>query len=389
MMKEILISVYLSLVKAVFSFFRFFPLQSKTVFLSSFGNNAYHVAIELAKTSKQPFIFLNKTKCHIDFSTVPADNKKILRFESMNLIDGVCSLYHLATAKYIFIDNYVGILSVIHFRDPVTCVQLWHATGAVKRFGWCEPSTKKRSRKAQKRFQQVYDRFHFIPVSSRQMAQIFAESFQLDDSHFLHTGVPQTDFYFDNLAKARGLCRVRKTYPSITGKRVVLYAPTYRKELLSIVDMNVWIKEILDGLDDNHILLLRQHPSAKETINPDSDPRLLVVNDYPHVNELLVAADVLISDYSSLAFEFSLLHKKMIFFTHDFENYRQQQGLWAHNDLYFPGPMVTTTQELIRHINDTAIDFQKIDRFRKHWNTFSTGQASKQLISFVYDGQDL
>ncbi|RNF39489.1 CDP-glycerol glycerophosphotransferase family protein [Planococcus salinus] len=389
MIKEALIAGYLALVKGAASFFNLFPLQNKTVFLSSFGNNAYYVAAELATSSKQPLIFLNKTKCTIDFSTIPANNKKILKFETANIVHLVCSLYHLATAKYIFIDNYVGILSVMNFRKSVRCVQLWHATGAIKRFGWCEPATKKRSCLAQKRFQQVYDRFHFIPVSSRQMAQIFAESFHLDDSRFLYTGVPQTDFYFDDVAKARGLSCVRKAYPSIVGKRVVLYAPTYRKELLPTVNTSEWIEKILAGLDDHHILLLRLHPSAKESINLESDPRLLVVSDYPSVNELLIATDVLVSDYSSISFDFSLLRKKMIFFTYDYKDYKHQQGLWATNDLYFPGPIVTTTSGLIRHLNDTSIDFDKIDRFREHWNTYSTGQACKNLISSIYDQQDL
>ena len=388
MIKETIIACYLVFVKILFSFFNLFPLQNKTVFLSSFGNNAFFVATELARSSKQPLIFLNKTKCNIDFCVIPADIKKTFQFETAHIDHFIYSLFHLATAKYIFIDNYVGVLSVMNFRKPVKCVQLWHATGAVKRFGWCEPSTKKRSRQARKRFQQVYNRFHFIPVSSTQMAHIFTESFHLEDSRFIYTGVPQTDFYFDDLAKARGLSRVRSAYPSIVGKRVILYAPTYRKELLATVNINEWVREILNGLDDNHILLLRLHPAAKETID-DSHPRLLVVNDYPSVNELLIATDVLVSDYSSIVFEFSLIRKKMIFFTYDFEEYTLQQGLWANNDLYFPGPIVTCTGELIRHINDSSIDFKKIDRFRKHWNTFSTGQSSKQLISFIYDKQDL
>ncbi|PSL31706.1 CDP-glycerol glycerophosphotransferase (TagB/SpsB family) [Planomicrobium soli] len=384
MIKEIIITLYLLGFRTVFTFFNLFPLRDKTVFVSSFGDNAFYIAQELARTKTHPLVFLNQKRCKINFSEIPTDNKWIYSFESANLIHTIKSIYHLATSKYIFIDNYLGVLAATQFRKEVKCVQLWHAAGAVKKFGWSEPETHKRSGRAKKRFQRVYNCFQYIPVASQQMADIFSEAFHLDAGHFLYTGVPHTDFYFDAEAKARSLQNVLTVYPSIQGKKVVLYAPTFRKGSLQQMNIQLDVNDFLETLDESYILLIRLHPSVQEAGYIVDHPRVLLVNDYPHINELLVASDILITDYSSIPFEFSLLGRKMIFFTYDLESYDQNQGVWAENSLYFPGPIVRTTSEVLEEIIKPQTDYKKIEHFRSHWNTFSTGRSTENLISTIY-----
>jgi len=389
MIKEFGISIYLFLFKVLFALFKLFPLKNKTVFLSSFGDNAFFIANELSKSHQHQMIFINQAKCKLDFTTIPTDNKKIYSFETSNILDTFLSIYQLATSKYVFVDNYAGILSVIKFRHEVKCIQLWHAAGAIKKFGWSDPETSARSERAKLRFQQVYDRFQYIPVGSQQMADIFSESFHVDQSHFIHTGVPQTDFYFDPVAKGQAHARLQSLYPAITGKKVVLYAPTFRKNSLNSMELHLNVEELLERLDEQYVILIRLHPSVHEVTNFTEHPRVLLVNDYPHLSELLIVSDILITDYSSIPVEFSLLEKKMIFFTYDLEEYGKTQGIWAENSLYFPGPIVKTTSEVIDHILDPSIDYEKIDQFRKHWNTYSTGKSTSQLINVIYDSNDL
>ncbi len=389
MIKECGISIYLFLFRILFALFKLLPIKNKTVFLSSFGDNAFFIAKELSKAKQHQIIFINQAKCKIDFTAIPTDNKKIYSFETSNIADTFLSIYHLATSKYVFVDNYAGALSVIKFRKEVKCIQLWHAAGAIKKFGWSDPETSARSERAKLRFQQVYDRFQFIPVGSQQMADIFSESFHVDQSHFIYTGVPQTDFYFDSTAKEKANAKLRELYPVIDGKNIILYAPTFRKSSLHSMKVKLDIAEFLNKLDDDYVLLIRLHPSVQEVTNLLKHPRVLLVNDYPHLNDLLIVSDILITDYSSIPVEFSLLGKKMIFFAYDLVDYGKTQGIWAKNSLYFPGPIVNTTSEVIEHILDPAIDHKKIDTFRKHWNTYSTGQSTSQLITVIYNPKDL
>lgn len=389
MMKELLISLYLGVFNIVFSFFKLFPLKNKTVFLSTFGDNAFYTAWELSSASSQQLIFINSKKCRLDFSSIPADKKNIYSMDTGNVSQLLLSIFHLATSKYIFVDTYVGALSAVRFKKEVKCVQLWHAAGAVKKFGWSDPETAKRSSRAKQRFQKVYNQFHYIPVGSQQMADIFSEAFHLNKNRMLHTGVPQTDFYFQEDSKQMALERIYVRYPQLQGKKVILYAPTFRKDALDQMTMEFDTKQFLDSLDDDHLLLIRVHPSVREALEIPTDPRIFLVSDYPRVNDLLIASDILVTDYSSIPVEFSLLQKKMIFFTYDLESYSQIQGLWSINDLFFPGPIARTTAEVIAHIKEPGIDYDKIDRYRNHWNAFSNGRSAKRLISEVYDPKDL
>lgn len=389
MIKEFGISIYLFLFKVFFSLFNLFPMKNKTVFLSSFGDNAFFIAKELAKSEKHQIIFINQSRCKIDFTAVPTTNKKIYSFETSNILDTFLSIYHLATAKYVFVDNYAGVLSVIRFRQEVKCIQLWHAAGAIKKFGWSDPETSARSERAKQRFQQVYDRFQYIPVGSQQMADIFSESFHVDQSHFIYTGVPQTDFYFDKAAKENAYAKLIERYPIIAGKKVVLYAPTFRKNSLHSMKVQLEVSEFLEKMDGDFVLMIRLHPSVQEVTNIVDHPRVLLATDYPHLSDLLIVSDILITDYSSIPVEFSLLGKKMIFYTYDLEDYGKTQGIWAESNLYFPGPIAKTTTEVLAHIQDSSVDHEKIDLFRSHWNTYSTGHSTCQLITAIYDTKDL
>ncbi|WP_422123882.1 CDP-glycerol glycerophosphotransferase family protein [Planococcus sp. X10-3] len=389
MIKEISISLYLGLFKTAFSFFKLFPLKNKTVFLSTFGENALFTARELAASSSQQLVFINSKKCKVDFCSIPAAKKSIYFLDTLNFLALVSSIYHLATAKYIFVDTYVGALSAIRFKDEVKCIQLWHAAGAVKKFGWSDPETSKRSTSAKNRFQKVYDQFHYIPVGSRQMADIFLEAFHLNENQLLYTGVPQTDFFFDEALKKAGSERVYKRYPVLRDKKKILYAPTFRKDSLQKMKLEFDIMQFLESLPDNHILMIRIHPSVQEALKVPEHPRILLVSDYPHINELLTVCDILVTDYSSIPVEFSLLEKKMIFFTYDLKSYSKVQGLWSMDDLSFPGPIARTTAEVIAHIKDPAIDLDNIKRFKHHWNTFSDGSSAKKLIAEVYNPKDL
>ncbi|EMF47554.1 N-acetyl-beta-D-mannosaminyl-1,4-N-acetyl-D- glucosaminyldiphosphoundecaprenyl glycerophosphotransferase [Planococcus halocryophilus Or1] len=87
MIKEFGISIYLFLFKVLFALFKLFPLKNKTVFLSSFGDNAFFIANELSKSQQHQMIFINQAKCKLDFTTIPTDNKKIYSFETSNILD--------------------------------------------------------------------------------------------------------------------------------------------------------------------------------------------------------------------------------------------------------------------------------------------------------------
>src|SRR5699024_5956336 len=115
------------------------------------------------------------------------------------------------------------------FRENTTCIQLWHAAGAMKQFGWGDPESGERPQKAQRRFQHVYNAFDRTIVGSEKMADIFKDNFSLPDERILRTGIPRTDLFFRKKEMQDIITSFHDAYPETKEKKILLYAPTYRK----------------------------------------------------------------------------------------------------------------------------------------------------------------
>ena len=158
MVREGLIEGYLLFVKILFSIFKLFPLQKKVTFITSFGDNCQFVLDEMNK-QQLPIQKVILQKSGSTMHTEDDGQAIVLPFESKNMFHMLCSIYHLATSRWVIIDNYFGILAAVTFKQEVTCVQVWHAVGAVKQFGLRDPSIANRSARAKQRFLDVYEQF--------------------------------------------------------------------------------------------------------------------------------------------------------------------------------------------------------------------------------------
>ena len=312
MAREFLISSYLLWFNFFFSIFNRSPIKNKTVLIASFGYNINHVRKQCLKETNHELVILTTKSCRVNF--VESERERVLNFETIHLIQFIKSIYHLATAKVIFVDNYFGFLAVTNFKPGVEVIQLWHAAGAIKRFGFHDPTIQARSAKAHQRFREVYQRFTHVVIGSDHMGEIFKQAFDLTDEQLLKTGVPRTDFFFNQAQLNKAAEKVKITYPQINDKQVILYAPTFRDAEIGNAGLHLNLELLSEKLSSTHVILLRLHPVVRAgfTIEEYSD-FIIDVSNYPNINELLTVADYLISDYSSIPFEFSLLNKPMIF----------------------------------------------------------------------------
>ncbi|WP_285767874.1 CDP-glycerol glycerophosphotransferase family protein [Peribacillus sp. SI8-4] len=386
MAKELAIETYLLCFKILFSIFKLFPLHDKTTFVTSFGDNCQYIADEMDKREiPVQKVFLKKPSSHI---IAEGDGQTIvLPFESKNITVMIRSIYHLATSKWIIIDNYYGFLSAVSFKKQVKCVQVWHAAGAVKQFGAKDPSIKNRSAGARKRFLKVYNKFDYVTAGSERMAEIYQESFQLPGSRILRTGIPRTDFFFDGDSKRTARDVFLAKFPELEHKKIILYAPTFRNDGLddgkNALDMELLYKELQA---ENYVILLKLHPAVKADHDLQSQyPGFVysVTGDF-HVNHLLISTDLLITDYSSIPFEFSFLNRPMIFFAYDLAEYEKERGFWEDYTSSMPGPVVSTTKALLKEIRSADHSLMKIAPFNQKWNQYSTGNSSRNIVDYLF-----
>lgn len=350
--------------------------------MTYFGYNALYT-LEAMENERNEQMVIGVTK-HARVTFELKNERTVLDLEGMKLLNWMRFIYHLATAKRVIVDNYYGFLAVTKFKKGTVCVQLWHAAGAVKKFGLTDLSVQYRSKVAVKRFHAVYDRFTHVVVGSDSMIPIFGESFGLPPERMLTTGIPRTDFFFDEKKKQGIIENLTKQYPLVKGKKVILYAPTFRDDEMSIDAFPLDIETMYKELHKDYILIIKTHPLVKHKIENKYSDFVLDLSRYDNINHLLLVTDILVSDYSSVPFEFALLKRPMLFYAYDKDTYLQDRGVWGSYEEFVPGPVVYTTHEMVRIIQENHFDLQRVHAFNAEWNRYSTGNSSQKLTQFLY-----
>jgi CDP-glycerol glycerophosphotransferase (TagB/SpsB family) len=102
------------------------------------------------------------------------------------------------------------------------------------------------------------------------------------------------------------------------------------------------------------------------------------------ISDLLVTANILITDYSSIPYEYSLLHRPIIFFTYDLDEYKRKRGVMAGFEDHLPGPMVKDTESIIELIQTDRFDLSQVEYYSEKWNQYSKGHSSQNLVSKIF-----
>lgn len=384
--REIIKEIYLLFYKVTFSIFNLLPARNKVTFVISFGDNSRYVYDQMIRNKVScEVVVLYQGSSNSYFKNV--DNIELIPLNSLNIYFLIRGIYHLATSKYVLIDNYFGFLAAFDFKKNVECIQLWHASGAIKKFGLEDHSTVSRSKRAKARFLKVYQNFHKAVVGSDVMADFFIKAFGLSSENILFTGIPRTDFFFDQDLEQSIKEQYNERYPEWHYKKKILYAPTYRDGQLDYFKLKLDLSFMERELGDDYVLLLRLHPAIKNTSNyANQHPDF--VYDFSSakydIYELLLVADYLITDYSSIPYEFSLLGKPMVFFAYDLEIYEKERGLWARYETMVPGPVVKSSEEIITVIKESSFDLKVVKDYSRKWNKYSNGQSSENLVNYMF-----
>lgn len=390
MMRELAITLYLMAFRLVYKLFNLLPIKDKITFVVSFGDNTQYVYEEMRRQHvKSDVVFLCKGKSVNLFRKY--ESAELVPFETYNLIDWLKSVYHIATSRQIIVDNYFGFLAAVKLKDEVECIQLWHATGAIKKFGLQDASVKFRSEPAQERFKKVYNQFDKVIVGSDIMASIFMDAFGIEENKILRTGIPRTDFFFDAKSVKHSKQKLLSDNKILEDKKVILYAPTYRDHELDQFKLKLELSKMEQELGKEYVLVLRLHPAVRNNVDYSTMfPGF--VYDYSsskyEINDLLLLADILITDYSSIPYEFSLLNKPMIFFMYDFEQYKKERGIWTGMIEEFPGPIVRDTDSIVELIKKNEFNLSLIESYAKKWNKYSRGRSSRSLVEYLLNQKD-
>ncbi|MFE1559573.1 CDP-glycerol glycerophosphotransferase family protein [Streptomyces sp. NPDC058734] len=296
----------------------------------------------------------------------------------------------LAQAEY-WVDNQ-GFPLALTKRPGTTYIQTWHGS-ALKRMGFHEPRTKAQGKPAQDRFQKAVDRFDHFLIRSEHDVRTLAKGFRLRDEVLLRTGYPRNDALVEaHRAEAHSGERVRGPLAAELGidpdKRVLLYAPTFRASADGTVEGFEFpfdVEEFADRLGDRFTLLVRTHYLNSVSLPPSVAGRVVDVSRHHDITPLLALADGLITDYSSVMFDYAVLDRPMLFFAYDYEKYSTDiRGTYFDLKEKAPGPVVATADELMQAVS--AFDeadakyAEARQRFLAEFGEYDRGDAARRIV---------
>lgn len=291
----------------------------------------------------------------------------------------VVNPYVLARARIIFLDNVFLPFAFMKFRRDVRVVQLWHGCGAIKKFG--QDVNRGLLRYLEKK---ANARYTDLVVNSQSVVSQYISAFGVSENILRVTGLPRTDYFFDHDRVERGRQLFFERYPELRGKKLLLYSPTFRDHEVRNPQVPLDFAQLAALLGDDWRCLLRLHPYVAKHANLKPE-HVVDVSEYPDLNGLLAAADVLVTDYSSIIFEYSLLNKPMVFYPYDLESFRlHQRGFYVDYERFVPGPIVRNVEQLAEAVKH-GLNPEMSSAFREKYFDYLDGKSTERLVALVMD----
>jgi CDP-ribitol ribitolphosphotransferase len=312
--------------------------------------------------------------------------------KNINIFKGKLSFfvakpYEMATSEYIMLDNVFLPMAYLKFHKKVKVIQLWHGTGTIKKFGQDVNigMLKRLEKKANARLT------HLI-VNSKQTKEEYASAFGVSEDRIFIYGLPRTDIFFDPNKKEERIHKFYRQYPELKGKRLVLYAPTFRDQEKDRPRLLLDTELLCEKTTEDFVFLLRLHPFVEQayrrTVQEKSGQKtdhVISMSSYPDINTLLLVSDYLISDYSSVIFEYCLLNRPIIFFAYDLKQFSNtDRGFYQPYEEFVPGPVVIDTQSVAELLNKNQFDIKIIENFKNKSYQFLDGKSAERLYLHIF-----
>lgn len=309
-------------------------------------------------------------------------------------LNGARCLKRLAAAEVIFLDDASDLVSCLPMRPETKAVQLWHACGAFKKWGMSTADLKFGGTRESIKRHPFYKNLSLVTVSSPEVAWAYIEAMDLEGQEDIvkALGVSRTDIFFDEGFLAQAREKVESVFPPVRGKKVLLYAPTFRGHVSTATGPDrLDIAAMKQALGDEWALLIKHHPFVKHPAPiPEGceDFAYLVEGDLS-IDDLLCTADACITDYSSIVFEYSLFQRPMIFFAYDLDDYNDWRGFYYGYDEFTPGPVLTTSDEIIDYLVnlDERFDSCEVASFRDRYMCACDGHATERIMGCVFGSE--
>jgi len=357
------IEVFIStiLVKIIYYITYFFPVNKNKIVINSYFNN------DLGLEYSRLYDLLDKEGYIVKCILVKFKGNALGKLKY--LFGLFYQTYLFNTSKVILLDGNNFVYSTINVKKQVKVIQLWHATGAIKNFG----------NLTKRRYQiKGYDS---LIVSSDFFKDIFSRALNTEINNIHPLGITKTDYLFDDeFINDRKELFYQKN-PHLIEKKIILYAPTFRGDGVDDARVDSDIGELTDYLSEEYHLIASLHPLSKEYNLKDINKKIDMQKE--DLYTLLCVSDIIISDYSALIFDASLLNKKIIMYLYDLDTYTETRGLCLNID-EMPLTKCFNIEELYHSIITAEKNIDNSDFINKYVSALD-GNSTDRIFLHIKD----
>lgn len=286
------------------------------------------------------------------------------------------NMYHIAESKVCVVDGYNIPISALKHKKGLEIIQIWHAMGAIKKFGFQVIGRKEGSTTKIARIMKMHANYTCVTCTSQATRKFYAEAFKTDINKIKVLGMPRLDYVLGkNNEIDKNVEKLLKQYPKLKNKPIILYVPTFRKK--ETIDIDKVINEIDE---ERYNLIIRLHPLDETKV----DKKYIIDKEYS-TYDLLKVADFVVTDYSAIAFETAALNKPLYFYLYDIRKYSRKRGVNIDLETEMKDCTRISFDEIMKLINSEEYNFEELRKFReKYVETFDTDNT-KRIANYIIE----
>ncbi len=294
-----------------------------------------------------------------------------------------------AEAKCLVLTDYFFYAYANKPREGQKVIQLWHGCGAFKKWGY---STLDYAWGADRKTMAEYpshNTYTYVTVSADEVKKHYAEAFNCSEDIIHADGVPRTDKFFDGEYVKSGRSKALSLFPEIGDRKIILYSPTFRGNSKGEArfDCEIDLNLLKSNLGGEYVILVKLHPFVADKFQMKAEYENFVFNvsSLMQIDDAMCASDMVISDYSSLIFEYALLKKPMIFFAYDLEEYDRERSFYYDYKSFVPGMIVTDTEGILNAVrkNETDFDIEQVEKFAQKFMSACDGKSTDRIMEII------
>ena len=365
-MKFLLIILFKLNLKFVYFFLKLLPINKKKIVLLSRQSNTPSIDFKLVEEE-----FLRR---NANFKIVILTRRinKSLKGLIGYYLHLHKQMYHLATASICIVDTYIIPVSVLKHKKSLKIYQIWHAMGTVKKFGHQTLDKPCGKDKKISELMCMHKGYTNIICGSDAIKSALAEAFNYSEDKIISNDLPRIDYLIKEKENLRKY--IYKIYPNLKRKKNILYVPPFRTY------KNTKVMELLENIDlKKYNFILKSHPS-EEIILPDKEKYQY---DSFSSLQLLTIADYVITDYSTISVESTVLNIPLYFYVYDYEKYVEENGLNIDIKQEMGRYVFHDAKELVKNIELNSYDRKLLKSFRDKYIFNGNGKGTEKMVDFI------